>query len=171
MNVDIVVASQTLPTKMTLEKNASDKWLITDSQTAAYGKSNLPFEQQPRQSQEANRVLLLLNGPAEFYVTSPEGTHTGYDPNSKSQVNEIEDASYRSVGEPKSLTITDLIGTWELKVIGTGSGKYSITTQLVTPQEPQTAVVEGNTTSGSVETYIVKYPSEAGKALELTPIK
>lgn len=190
VNVDIVVAGQTLPTKMTLEKNASNMWLITDSETVVYTNTNLPFKQQPRQFQRPNQVLLLLNGPAEFYITSPEGTHTGYDPNTKTQVNEIKDTAYYSPtesyltssegarfrirsGEPKLLAIADLIGIWELKVIGTGSGKYSIATPLFNSKEPQTsvAIIEGNATLGSVDTYMIRYPLQTEKPLEVTPVK
>ncbi len=85
-----MINNQTLPTLISLEKN-NNLWLISDSQTAAYGNTNLPFQQLSRASDALNRVHLLLDGPAELYVTSPEGTHTGFDPKSNQQVNEIKD--------------------------------------------------------------------------------
>ena len=63
------------------------------------------------------------------------------------------------------------MGTWELKVIGTGEGKYSITTQLVRVEDPQGSVIEGNAVLGSVSTYLIRYPSQIGKPLEVTLVK
>lgn len=171
INLDIITSGQTLPTIITLEKNTSGIWLISNSETAVYGNTNLPLEQQPRQAESLNRVYLGLTGPADFYLTSPENTHAGYDPKTGQILNGIKDVSYEGQfsGQLESFAITDMIGSWELKVIGNGEGEYSLVTRLVNTFKED--LIKKNTSKGAVDTYILRYPTEAGKPLEVTSVK
>lgn len=170
VNVDIVVSGQTLPTVVTLEKNTSGVWLISNSETVAYGNTNLPFEQQPRESESLNRVFLVLTGPADFYLTSPEGTHAGYDLKTGERLNGIKDVYYegRLPDQLESFAITDMIGSWELKVIGNGEGEYSLGTRLVNTFKED--LIKKNTSKGVIDTYILRYPTGTDKPLEVTPV-
>lgn len=170
VNIDIVVGGQTLPTVATLEKNASGIWLISNSETATYGNTNLPFEEQQREAGSLNRVFLVLTGPADFYLTSPEGTHAGYDSRIGERLNEIKDVYYegRLPEQLESFALTDMIGSWELKVIGNGEGEYNLMTRLVNTLKED--LIKKNTSKGKVDTYILRYPAGAEK-LEVTPIQ
>ncbi|MBI2327433.1 hypothetical protein HYU92_03865 [Candidatus Curtissbacteria bacterium] len=170
VNVDLVVSGQTLPTVVTLEKNTSGIWLISNSETAVYGNTNLPFEEQQRQPESLKRVFLVLTGPADFYLTSPEGTHAGYDPKTGERLNGIEDVYYegRLPDQLESFAITDMIGSWELKVIGNGEGEYSLMTRLVNTLKEDS--IKKSTSKGKIDTYILQYPTGADKPLEVTPV-
>lgn len=165
VDVEIIVNDQNLMTKFFLEKTNANSWLIFNSETTSQSTS-IPFNQASR-SANLSRVLLVVDGPAEFLLISPEKKRTGFDPTSKTYANEISDATYAPKAIFKTFTITDLIGTWELQVIGQNRGKYSITTELVDNTNHQTSKIEGNIVIGEIKTYLLKYPNEKGKPLEV----
>ncbi len=65
----------------------------------------------------------------------------------------------------------DLIGNWQLKVVGTGIGGYRIITELVDSQNHQTSTIEGMASMGLINSYILHYPAQTGKPLEITHVK
>ncbi|KKQ73748.1 MAG: hypothetical protein US96_C0054G0010 [Candidatus Woesebacteria bacterium GW2011_GWB1_38_5b] len=167
VNVDIEVQGQLLPTLVILQKETNGTWLITDSETAVADNNGM-FPSEVRQSNSVNRVVLVLMGSADFYLTSPEGTHAGYDFTTGKRINEIKDVFYdgRFSDKLQSFSIVDMEGTWELKIIGNGEGQYILSTQPV--DDPSSAsFITGQSQKDSITTYILRYPSEKGKPIEV----
>lgn len=171
VKVNIIVAGQILPTTLTLEKDSSNNWLITDSETVVTSQPAVGFEKQYPDQTEAKRVLLVVTGPVDLYLSSPEGTYAGIDPKTGAYVSSIKDAFYNPSPNLKSLSITNLVGNWELQVVGNNTGKYKLGTELVSTTNHQTQMIEGDTSKGLVSKYLLHYPNEAGKPLEVTLIK
>lgn len=174
VDTNVIANNENLPTKFFLEKNNANSWLIINSETVSQNASS-PFREATR-SAHFNTVLLIVDGQADFLLTSPEKKSAGYSTASKTSINEIADVLYTQtafirIATVKTFSITDLIGTWELRVIGQKQGKYFVRTELVDNTNHQTSETEGNITSGETKTYLLKYPDEKGKPLEITLLK
>ena len=163
VNTNLVISDKPLRSTITLIRDSSGRWLITNAEAIGSPGTNLPeLTAMPRSA--PNRTLLVLWGPADMYLTSPEGTHAGFDPKTKTVVNEIRGVlHYGEVAE--TLFIEDLAGTWELRVIGNGVGEYALETRLVKTFKDE--MVRGTASIGSVDTYLLRYPAEDTAPLEV----
>ncbi|HUS59936.1 MAG TPA: hypothetical protein VMX76_00970 [Nevskiaceae bacterium] len=170
--VDLNVSEQIIENVLVLIKNDSGHWLIIDSQSVVLSEDVPPFARQESQSSDLKRVLLTLVGPADFYLTSPEGTHTGFNAEAQKQVSEIADVGYNGPEAIiETLSITGLLGVWELNIIGNGNGEYQLGTELIDNKNHQTQIIKNNTTKGAIDSFILEYPYETGKPLQVTEVK
>lgn len=172
ITVNISVDEKTLPITFILEKSPDSSWKIIDSESvlAGMGTPSVPFRSQ--EQTDLKRVLLILTGSADFYLTSPEGTHEGFDYKTDKVVDQIENASYAPnvlAGGFKQFAVTNMTGTWELQIVGTADGSYTLGTQIVNTGKAD--FLKKNIAKEAVDTYILRYPSDNTKTLEITYIK
>lgn len=172
ITVNISVDEKILPTTFILERSPDSSWKIIDSESilAGAGTPSAPFRSQ--EQTDLKRVLLTLTGPADFYLTSPEGTHEGFDYKTRKVVDQIEDASYAPyvlTGGFKQFTVTNMTGMWELQIVGTADGIYTLGTQIVNTGMVDS--LEKNIAKGAVNIYVLRYPYDNTKTLEITLIK
>jgi hypothetical protein len=107
----------------------------------------------PGVSQE---LWIVLNSPADLYVTDPLGRHIGADPVTHDPVNEIPDATYSGPGtEPQEIVIPDPVrGTYLIDVLGTATGAYTLSMIGVSGGEQVSqAVATGTTAPGVIDPY------------------
>ncbi len=106
-----------------------------------FDKANL-FSYLPVSKQISAAMYFYLASPAEYLITDPQGRRLGTDPITDVSYNEIPDASYSSDGpivssdapldqnslhQVKTLYISNpLDGNYDVKVIGTGTGSYTV---------------------------------------------
>lgn len=114
------------------------------------------------------RAVLYLKGPASLYLTDPYGKHVGLDPARGEEVNEVEGAFYnrQTIYGLEQVTIQDMDGTWNVKVVGTGSGKYKLVSEIVDRENHQIKTVEGTINQGETIEYEVSYPAVTGIPIE-----
>jgi len=100
--------------------------------------------------------------PVDITVTDPEGRTIS------KQLNEIPGATYLEVdldedGDLDDLVLIEdpLVGNYVVMLIGTASGTYSVTTELVTPQETITQTFTGETVEGAIYVYNITITDEA----------
>jgi len=115
---------------------------------------NIPWISGPLDLQyEAERCgtpppafMATLFSPANLYVTDPENRHVGTDPNTGEVVNEILGAFYSGPGsEPQRVIIPDpLDGVYEVEIIGTSTGTYTLVVELATVIETTTQIYTGD---------------------------
>lgn len=108
-------------------------------------------------------IEFYLCSAADLYITDPQGLHVGVDPSTGVMVNEIPGAIYTGPGsDPQVIAIPDpLDGHYEVQLIGTATGIYSVTTELITLQETITQAYTGETFEGAVYVYSVTIGDEA----------
>jgi len=107
----------------------------------------------PGVSQE---LWIVLNSPADLYVTDPLGRHIGADPVTHDPVNEIPDATYSGPGtEPQEIVIPDPVrGTYLIDVLGTATGAYTLSMIGVSGGEQVSqAVATGTIAPGVIDPY------------------
>jgi len=107
----------------------------------------------PGVSQE---LWIMLNSPADLYVTDPLGRHIGADPITHDPVNEIPGATYSGPGtEPQQIVIPDPVrGTYLIQVVGTGTGTYTLSMMGISGGEQVShAEATGVIASGVVDPY------------------
>jgi len=104
-----------------------------------------------------------LGSPADLYVTDPNGLHVGVDRSMGEVVNEIPGAVYAGPGsQPEIVLIPDpLDGAYEVQLIGTGTGDYSLTTELVTLEQTATQTYTGKIVEDAIYVYTVTTNEEA----------
>jgi len=123
-----------------------------------------------------------LGSPAELSFVDLEGRRLGVDPDSPgSLINEVPNAAYIDndyddiEGNPvhvgKSLTIDGLDdGNYFLKVIGTGTGPYTL---MVYKHDPvglaNKQIIHGNTTPGQVDEFVISYSADEDVPLQVDP--
>jgi len=102
-------------------------------------------------------IEFYLACPANLCVTDPQGLHVGFDPSTGQAVNEISGAVYSGPGsEPQVIAIPDpLDGNYEVLLIGTATGNYSVTTEFVALQQTITQNYSGEIVEGAVYAYSV----------------
>jgi parallel beta-helix repeat protein len=119
-----------------------------------------------------NEVLQIIGkSPIELYVTDPYGRHTGINPLNGSEVNEIPSSTYyyeniadevdnESSPDIKILEIIDpLGGSYNISVIGTDTGNYSIDINSYNEFGNQTSVCNfsGSTKVGDVQSFEIMF--------------
>jgi hypothetical protein len=104
------------------------------------------------------RLTFNIHSPAEILVTDPTGKSTGYDPNTGQLVTEIPDSTYEvegGISDPEnqdihtptfhSLFIPNPIdGTYQVTVIGTGAGPYTLEAGDLIVREAQGVIQPGD---------------------------
>ena len=121
---------------------------------------------------ECKRAVLYLGSPADFYITDPYGRHVGVDPNTGQVVEEIPEVSYYSGpdAEPEYVVITDMEGNWDVKVIGRGTGAYTLVSEVVgRGVKHQVDHATKATSPGQMDDYQLTYPTTPGEPIRLTP--
>jgi len=121
---------------------------------------------------DAQRAVLYLGSPADFYITDPHGRHVGVDPNTGEVVEEIPEVVYYSGpdAEPEYVLIMDMEGSWDVKVIGRGSGTYTLATEVVgLGERAQIDHVTKATNPGQIDDYQLTYPTTPGEPIPLIP--
>jgi hypothetical protein len=114
------------------------------------------------------RVLLSDHSPADFYVTDPQGRHVGVDPQTGATVNEIPGVFFSGAGtEPEFISIPDMDGSWQVQLIGTGTGSYTFTADTVDPNGAVETSTAGNTSIGHIDSYNLSYPAQAGEPITI----
>lgn len=115
-------------------------------------------------------TTMYLASPAEILVTDPQGRRVGYDPHTGVGYSEIPDASYdyeqpisdsetdldtSQIHEIKTLTLPTLTdGSYDVQVIGTGTGDYTFITSMTDDGGNTTQkVFIASTTPDQVDTY------------------
>ena len=129
-------------------------------------------------------ISLNLASPAEFLVTDPIGRRFGKDPSTNTEYNEIPDASYFAEGiddptgeispsdhENKTLYIENpLDGHYDIKVIGTGQGEYTVDSAIYDAQGQVHAVTfTGNTNTNITASYNLNYDSQQPQDIVIAP--
>ena len=80
----------------------------------------------------AAMIKATLHSPALLYVTAPDGSHAGYDPSTGELVFDFPIAISDPGDEPFHVFILNPIqGEYQLSVLGTGSGSYTLTVQAL----------------------------------------
>ena len=120
--------------------------------------------------EDAKRAVLYLGSPADFYLTDPQGRHVGVDPNTGQVVEQIPEVSYYSGPdeEPEIVVITDMEGRWDVKVIGTDTGSYTLASEVVGGEIAQVDYVTKPTSPGQIDDYPITYPTTPGEPIRLT---
>ena len=118
---------------------------------------------------KCKRAIVLVNSSADLYVTDPQGRHTGVDPVTGQIVDEIPEVLYYSGldEEVEYVTIQDLGGTWDLQVIGTETGAYTLATEVVDQENPTIDHVTATTGPGQITEYQITYPATPGDPVDL----
>ena len=118
---------------------------------------------------DCKRTVLFLGSSANLYITDPQGRHTGVDPATGQIVEEIPNVLYYSGPdeEIEYVVIQDLEGTWDLQVIGTETGTYTLATEVVDQENPATDYVAGTTGPGQITEYQITYPATPGDPVDL----
>jgi hypothetical protein len=90
--------------------------------------------------------MASLFSPANLYVTDPENRHVGTDPTTGESVNEIPEAFYSGPGsEPQRVIIPNpLDGVYDVQIIGTSTGTYTLVVELATLTEINTQIYTGD---------------------------
>ncbi len=169
---DLTVEKQTIHTTAQLE-NLHGQWLLTNMESVLYQAQVPSYARAAATPGDDHRVVIGLDGPAEMYITSPEGRHHGFDPKTQKYVTEIADAFYssRTVYNQRSFSVTSFQGTWKIQVVGRDTGSYTMATQLVDKENGQTGFVKGEIQKGQIVTYMASYPTEKGQPLQLTKVE
>ncbi|MDH5389815.1 MAG: hypothetical protein OEX10_01490 [Candidatus Bathyarchaeota archaeon] len=96
--------------------------------------------------------MATMFSPANLYVTDPENKHIGADPTTGEYVNEISGAFYSGLGShPQRIVIPDpLDGVYDIKVIGTSTGEYTLVVELATVEQTTTHSYTGNISVGQI---------------------
>lgn len=121
------------------------------------------------------RGALWLASAAHLYVTDPLGRHAGVDPSTGQVVQESPLVSYYS-GPPvegeqyEYMTIRDMEGIWNVQVVGTETGEYSLSIDMPSRNEDiPSQLVTGQTEAGQVNNYRLVYPTDPGTSDPLVP--
>jgi len=111
-------------------------------------------KQRPGIGATLRRAVLRVLSPANLYVTDPEGRHTGVDPNTGQVVEEIPGVFYSGPeAEPEFLSIEDMSGAWEIQVVGTDEGSYTLQLEDIEAEDHGLTEVDGEAREGAVTTY------------------
>lgn len=99
---------------------------------------------------------LMGKSPINILVTDPNGMQVGYDSTRRLIVDDIDGAFYSGNGtEPQVVMIPDSInGSYNIKLHGTGSGSYNLTTELTTFSGTTTKTYLGHISTGEIQTLV-----------------
>jgi hypothetical protein len=127
---------------------------------------------------------ITFYSPGELLFTDPQGHRVGYDPRSRVSYHEIPLARYDSfyiedaeTGDPgpeiKELEVAQPVsGNYQLQVIGTGTGKYTLRIRAYDPDlNPSGANFKDIAiTPGEVHSYGFNYAKTVGSPIQVVPI-
>jgi len=96
--------------------------------------------------------MATLFSPANLYVTDPMNRHVGAHPTTGEIVNEIPGAFYSGPGShPQRIVIPDpLDGVYDIRIVGTSTGEYSLVVELATVEKTTTQTYAGNISVGQI---------------------
>ena len=98
-------------------------------------------------------LVFFLHSPADIKVTAPNGTEAGHGVGSP-----MSNAMYSAAD--KLLVIYDAVdGDYQVEVIGSGSGSYSLDLGQLTTNGEQWNTTEENITNGEVDGYLLRFNS------------
>jgi hypothetical protein len=106
-------------------------------------------------------VAFYVDDAANLYITNPSGHHAGYDPVTHQDVNEMPDQAFYSgsSAQIRVLTVNNMEGQWDIKLIGTTGGSYTFASAPVSDSS-QRQVVTGSISPGQVIDYPITYPPQ-----------
>jgi len=114
-------------------------------------------EWMPEIPKSPDSLILMLQSPAVVYVTAPDGSHIGYDPESGQFVMDSPAFISNPGEEPFTLFIPHpLDGQYLIDVIGTGAGTYDLNMSLLDENDKiiQEVNYSDTTSSGEQDRYI-----------------
>jgi hypothetical protein len=96
--------------------------------------------------------IATLFSPANLYVTDPLNGHIGTHPTTGVYINEIDGAFYSGPGtHPQRIIIPDpLDGVYDIKIVGTSTGEYTLVVELATEEQTTTHTYTGNISVGQI---------------------
>mgnify|MGYP001610347823 FL=1 len=150
-----------------------------------FSTTNL-FSYLPISKQISAAMYLYLASPAEYLITDPQGRRLGIDPITNINYNEIPNANYSSDGpivssdtplnqdslhRVKTLYIPNpLDGNYDVKVIGTGTGSYAVTSVIYDNNgNSQTENLYGNTLPNLSVDYSLNFNSSSSQNTVFAP--
>lgn len=120
-------------------------------------------------------VISAVGSPADMLVIDPQGRRTGADPDTGEPLDEIPNVTYGGIDLPPVLdfflpdkwesdfvAIPDLEDTWEIRIIGTKAGDYTLGAELVDWQNHRTQTFTQTTDAGRIDAFKIEYPKEPG---------
>jgi len=133
---------------------------------------------------DITRITIRFHSPGELLFTDPQGRKVGYDPISGITYNEIPRAFYESIGledaesgdagpETKELEVPwPLAGDYQLQVIGTDTGTYTLEIRAYDPELNASAADFLNIpiSQSEIHTYGFYYAKTVGAELEFTAV-
>jgi hypothetical protein len=98
---------------------------------------------------------LVVHSPANAFVTDPLGRSIGTDPETGIVVNEIPDALYSGPStEPQLVLIFDPVnGTYNIALIGTANGNYTLTIEYITETQTTEQALNGTIVAGQTQAF------------------
>lgn len=129
-------------------------------------------------------ITIDFHSPGELLLTDPQGRKVGYDPITMVAYNEIPRAYYETSGledaetgdpgpESKILWIPrPLAGDYQLQVIGTDTGVYTLEIRATDPEGNQSLkiFIDISITPGKIHTYGFYYAKTVGAELEFKAV-
>lgn len=106
--------------------------------------------------QYARVLTLSVESAAGFYVVDPKGRTIGIDPATGRGINNIPGATYNGAdAEPQVVMIpSPLVGSYEVELLGTGTGPFALNTELALPSATITHSYTDNITNGEIITLV-----------------
>ena len=105
-------------------------------------------------SPQCTTLTVVGHSPITILVTDRLGRRVGFDPTTSSIVNEIKGATYTGpASEPQTTTLPVPADTYGIKLVGTGTGTYSLTISISNGPNTSEAYFSGRVVLG--ETVLV----------------
>jgi hypothetical protein len=106
--------------------------------------------------------MVTIHSPAHLFVTDPLGRHIGFDSNTGSVVNDIPYGKISGFGvEPENATISwPLNGIYQIQLIGTATGDYTLTVEYITNTQTTTQTFKGTISPQEIKQYSVIIPEK-----------
>jgi hypothetical protein len=125
-----------------------------DSDSGYQAITNIVDSLQPTKA-----VAFYVNDVANLYITDPNGRHAGFDPVTHQEINEMPDQVFFSGSsvQLRVLTVNNMEGQWDIKLIGTTGGFYTFASAPVADSS-LIKVVTGNISYGQIVDYPITYP-------------
>jgi len=121
----------------------------------------------------ASKMVVELGSPANLFVVDSEGRRVGFDPETGNVLNEIPGATYSGPEtEPEVITLMNPEGIYEIQVIGTDIGSYTLTVKWTDPSTGQSTaeVFTGDVSSGTIHTYKTEVTDTGAKTSLLASV-
>ncbi len=138
------------------------------------------YSENPNILTQDNLMSVYLGSPADFVVINELGQRTGKDPITGVEYNEIPNAYYgeevyESPFDPIPVTSTNKIayilepniGEYDIQVIGTGNGDYSLSTYADVLNGEDSSNTSSITFDGGITNYIASYSEDNGVDINL----